>query len=239
MCMGLSCVGTGDGAARVLAERVLAGSGEPSRRRRRRLRGRVAVVLATVTAAVLVLVGGCTAGSPVPEQTFAEYTPTSTPTPTATPTPTPTTAPVAAPIRPADMQRTDEVGAVAAASYFMELFSYVYRSGDLTEWDHISAQDCGFCANVRSDVATVYGAGGHYTGGTIALENAELVGRDNALGVFAVHVPFELGALEQSDRAGVVVEQVDVEIGRARLEVIFTVKGWTLLGGRSDDEVAG
>ena len=203
------------------------------------MRGRVAVVLATVNAALLVLVGGCTAGPPVPEQTFAEYTPTSTPTPTPTVTPTPTAPPVTAPTRPADMNRTDEVGAVAAASYFMELFSYVYRSGDLAEWDHVSAQACEFCANVRADVESVYGAGGRYVGEPIRLEAAELRGKDEQLGVYAVRMPYEVPSLAEFDGSGRLMRTVGVETGRARLEVIFAAKGWTVLGAQSDDEPEG
>lgn len=232
--MDLSCADSGSGATR--RPGALA---RGSAWRRQRARGRRAAVLTTVNAVLLALLTGCTGGAPAPQQTFAPYTATSTPTPTPTPTATlePTAEPVAAPVRPADMERTDEVGAVAAASYFMELFSYAYRSGDLTEWDRISAAECEFCASVRVDVAAVYGSGGRLNGGAIMLESAELVGRDDALGVYAVLVPFELAGLQELDGAGVVVEDVDVETGRARLEVIFTVKGWTLLGARSDDEV--
>ncbi len=44
--------------------------------------------------------------------------PIPTPTPTAIPTP---------PAKPADMARTDDIGAKAAAEYFMGLFAYTTR----------------------------------------------------------------------------------------------------------------
>lgn len=220
--MDLSCVGAGTGAA--ARSGVCGGprSGPVGRR----------AVLAAVGAVLVLVLAGCGGATPEPTQTFAEYTPPSTPTPS--PTPTPTTD--AAPAQPPEMERTDEVGAAAAATYFMELFAYVYRSGDLREWKTVSDEGCAFCASVRDDVASVYEIGGRFEGGRIALESAEVLGQDPVLGVYAVRVPYVVEPANELDRHGAVTDAVERETGRARLEVIHALSGWTLLGGRSDDE---
>ena len=220
--MGLSCVGSGSGAGMVRA-----GSGRESARRR--MRGRLAVVLTTVNAALLVLVGGCTAGPPVPEQTFAEYTPTSTPTPVLTPSPT--AVPVVAPIRPAGMQRTDEAGAVAAATYFMELYSYVLRTGDHVEWDQVGIADCVFCSGTREDVDRIYGVGGRITGGALTLGTPELLVFDPGIGVYAISVPYAFASGAEENRVGDLVEPYAAKDGDLVLEVMYSARGWTLVGG--------
>ncbi len=64
------------------------------------------------------------------------------------------------PERPAEMDRADEVGADAAAQYFLELYLYAYLTGDLTEWNAMSLEECEFCASVASDVESLTVDGG-------------------------------------------------------------------------------
>ena len=40
---------------------------------------------------------------------------------------------MAAPEPPAELERTDEVGAAAAAEYFLELYPYVLQTGDVED----------------------------------------------------------------------------------------------------------
>lgn len=56
-------------------------------------------------------------------------------------------------------------GAAAAASYFMELYPYVLATGDLAEWDAISADTCDFCINTRAEVERLEAAGLRSIGG--------------------------------------------------------------------------
>ena len=105
-------------------------------------RGAISVGLSMVG---VLLLGGC-AGSAEPGP---DPTPSVTAEPTVTPAPTASVASATAPVRPAEMDRNDEVGAAAAAEYFLRLFPYVMQSGDLTEWERISTTDCQFCATVR------------------------------------------------------------------------------------------
>ncbi|WP_250443983.1 DUF6318 family protein [Actinotalea sp. C106] len=192
---------------------------------RRPVRGgrRVAAWVAGVAVLGAVLTG-CTDPEPAPSP------PPAAATPTPTPTPSETVEEIAAPERPAEMERTDEVGAIAAAEYFMQLFAYVMATGDLEEWDRVSAQDCGFCSGLRSDVEGVYGAGGKYQGGGVALEGTEVLGFEEVIGAYTVATSYSIQPLEQLDASGEVVEVIDAETGDAGLDVIYSARGWTLLG---------
>ncbi|MEE6295277.1 DUF6318 family protein [Georgenia wangjunii] len=90
-------------------------------------------------------------------------------TPSATPSPGPTDWP--APERPASMDRDDVVGAKAAAQYFIELYPYVYATGDLDEWRAMSHEECVFCESVEANVVELHSEGGYGTGGEIVVED--------------------------------------------------------------------
>jgi len=50
------------------------------------------------------------------------------------------------------MSRDDEAGAVAAATYFLTLYSYTQSTQDTSAWVDVSHPDCRFCASVVEDV---------------------------------------------------------------------------------------
>ena len=202
-----------------------------ARSRRRPLGGRRGVWLAGAIGACAVgWLTGCGSSPPAPQQTFADYTPTVTPT--ASPSP-PT---VEVPTRPAEMERSDEVGATAAATHFMELFEYVLQTGDHEQWDQIGVPDCGFCAKARDRAVRIYGAGGRIVGGEMELGTAELLVYDEQLGVYAVSVPYAFASASETDSAGETITSVEADQGALVLEVIYSAGGWTLLGGSQDEE---
>lgn len=90
----------------------------------------------------------------------AEDPPTTTPatsaapSPSATPTDTPTPDAATPPERP-DMSQVDAATAEAVAVYFMELYPYIFATGDLTDWDALSHPECIYCADVSSAVAAL------------------------------------------------------------------------------------
>ncbi|MDO4242733.1 MAG: DUF6318 family protein [Actinomyces sp.] len=51
-------------------------------------------------------------------------------------------------------------GAIAAATYFMSLYPYVYATGDLTDWEAMSDDACIFCNSVIADVRALHADGG-------------------------------------------------------------------------------
>lgn len=103
--------------------------------------------------------------------------PTTTPEPspgqpvTEEPTPTPE-APVA-PERPAAMDQADVAGAEALARYFLELYPYVYATGDLTEWRALSHPECVFCTSVIDNVEAQVAAGNRSTGAEVTVQSAD------------------------------------------------------------------
>ena len=99
--------------------------------------------------ASMLALGGCTGGAKKPEPLVSASVDTPT---TASPTTTriPSVPSVAKPERPADMDRTDEVGAGAAAKYFLELYPYMMKTGDFSEWDALSWDNCQYCAESRA-----------------------------------------------------------------------------------------
>ncbi|WP_127572823.1 DUF6318 family protein [Georgenia faecalis] len=75
------------------------------------------------------------------------------------------------PERPDSMDRDDVVGAKAAAQYFIEMYPYVYATGDLEEWVAMAHEDCQFCANVVANVTAIHADGGYGVGGDIVVED--------------------------------------------------------------------
>ncbi len=116
--------------------------------------------------AVGVALVACTGpgGAPSPDSTRPAPSVTA-----SSPTPAPSSS--APPERPAAMERRDVEGAIAAAQYFLELYPYVYNTGDLTEWRAMSHPDCVFCASVVKNVEELHAAGGYETGGGFQFES--------------------------------------------------------------------
>lgn len=189
--------------------------------------------MAGFAAGGLLLLTGCGSSSPEPQQTFTEFTKAPV---SPSPRPTPSVEPVAAPTRTAEMERADEVGAAAAATYFMELFAYVMHTGDHDEWDRIGIADCRFCANTTATAERIYGGGGRVVGRDVQLGVAEVLGQDPQLGVYAVLVPYSVASGLENDDAGVVIAELDAEEGALVLDVIYAAAGWTLVGGTQADQ---
>ncbi|MBM7477887.1 DUF6318 family protein [Oerskovia jenensis] len=174
------------------------------------------------------LVVGCSSPDPVIESPAPVVSEEPSPTPNPTPTPTPT-GPVK-PERPADMDRTDEVGAAAAATYFLELYPYVMATGDLTEWDAISYVDlCEFCVKVASDVEEYRSAGSFYTGGEVSVEVTKTYPMDTLLGAYPVDVRLAQAESAVTDANGRAVDRTEATAGPLRVELIHNGAAWLLL----------
>jgi len=181
------------------------------------------------TATVLALVTAC--GTTEPGPTASPTTSLS-----ATPSPTPTATALAEPTKPPEMERNDEVGAIAAAEYFMELYNYVIQTGDLGPWDAAADRNCGFCSNVSSDLRPVYAEGGKYLGGLVTITSTRLVGFDETLRVHAVEVTYEESESRVLDSDEEVVKHTDARSGWLVLDVGASPDGWRLLTGDARDE---
>jgi len=97
------------------------------------------------------------------------YTPTWTPPATASASPTPTLSPEDAaakatalamePPAPYTPEFTPE-GAATAATYFLNLFPYMYATGDLVAFEDMSDDNCEFCNGVGAEASEMHDAGG-------------------------------------------------------------------------------
>ncbi|MFF3065974.1 DUF6318 family protein [Oerskovia sp. NPDC057915] len=172
------------------------------------------------------VVVGCSPAGPVVESPAPVVSEEVGPSPSPTPTPT---GPVK-PERPADMDRTDEVGAAAAATYFLELYPYVMATGDLTEWDAISYVDlCEFCVKVASDVEAYRSAGSSYTGGEVSVEVTKTYPIDTLLGAYPVDVRLAQASSVVTDSGGRTVDRTEPTAGPLRVELIHNGATWLLL----------
>ena len=142
---------------------------------------RVCVLSVVSVVAVLALVlAGCSPGRPQAEESFdpyeaaASYRASRTEGATASAESTPSmgvlspedqqlkdiAAAMPPPVRPPEMDENTQMGAIAAAVYFMKLYPYAYATGDLTQWQAMSEPECVFCASVVTNVTNLHAAGG-------------------------------------------------------------------------------
>jgi len=100
--------------------------------------------------------GGSTPAEPTPTPTVAAPV---APTATETAAPEPTETPAAptdasSPTAPAALDQPAGVeGAQDVARYFMELYPYVLRTGDVAPWTALSSPDCTTCGAVADGAA--------------------------------------------------------------------------------------
>ncbi|MBE6482678.1 MAG: hypothetical protein E7Z94_09985 [Actinomyces ruminicola] len=115
--------------------------------------------------ATLALAAGCatsnTATTTTAPAASATATPTASPTPTLSPEDAAARATALAmePPQPYTPEFTPD-GAAEAATYFIELYPYVYATGDLDTWQNMSEDDCEFCNSVVSNATELQNAGG-------------------------------------------------------------------------------
>jgi len=132
---------------------------------------------------------------------------------------------------PPEMERQDEVGAVAAAEYFMALHEWTYATGDTSRWDEISGQTCGFCSNVHSDVADAYSQGGRVRNGGSSFTGFALAGFDEQLMVYSVSLHFDVAETARLNASHEVTGTIAAESGDLVLDVAPSVRGWVLIAG--------
>lgn len=113
------------------------------------------------------LLGGCGDGEP--------DDPVVTPTPTVawTPEPSPTVDLTRQPERPAAMDEPTTDGAIAAATYVLELYGYSYATADLGPWRAITLETCEFCTAVADAVQQMKENGETSTGSTVTVMAAQ------------------------------------------------------------------
>ncbi|MFE4465152.1 DUF6318 family protein [Oerskovia sp. NPDC056781] len=215
------------GRGRRCAARVVGGerpgSGPVSGTSARRRRGALVLVVGTVLVGVLV---GCAPTEPVVESPSPVVSGEQSPTPVPTPTPT---GPVK-PERPADMDRTDGVGAAAAATYFLELYPYVKGTGDLEEWNALSfPEECEFCVNLAKSATDLRSTGQTFVGGGVEAEVSKAYEFDTLYGAYPLDVAVRQAELQILAKDGNVVSAEPESSTTLRVVVIHDGTAWRLM----------
>lgn len=164
-----------------------------------------------------------------------EPTPTASSSGPASPTPTPTTPPEAvAPEPPAAMAEISVAGAEAAATYFLQLYPYVYATQDLEPWRVMSRPECEFCASVISNVETQIAAGNTSSGGLVTIdETVEATELSPELFRVTMTISQEPGSERAPD--GTVVEESDGGRYLMSVGLVPADAGWTISGVAFED----
>jgi hypothetical protein len=180
----------------------------------------------------LVLLAGCSFGGSDPAPTAADAAPRVAAAPTPSTTPSPTSTPK--PERPAAMDTVNLDGAIATATYFLQLFPYALNTGDLTDWAVLSHPECIFCRGLTTEVGRQKGLGQHQEGTVMAIGSATGIEIDHGVW-FSVDVRFTQGAWAVADSRGTVVENsADTESLQANLIVIRDANQWLIRGVHVD-----
>jgi hypothetical protein len=106
-------------------------------------------------------------------------------------------------------------GAIAAATYFLSLYPYVYNTGDLTQWKAMSHPECIFCASVVTGVEEMHAKGNHQEGLDVTITSA--VGTEVDPGVF-----FDV-TLEVTQGPGAEVDPLGSAVGEPTPQKRFTI----------------
>lgn len=140
---------------------------------------------------------------------------------------------VEAPERPAEMDEETVDGAIAAAKYFMELYPYIYATGDLTEWDALSDEGCGFCGNAQESVTELHSAGGYAEGGDVEIYSSN-GGGPYEQDAYIVQLGIRFAASTHINADGSQREYADANRPDSRLSMLWRDGAWVVLGVITD-----
>ncbi|ROS79122.1 DUF6318 family protein [Cellulomonas sp. PhB143] len=187
--------------------------------------------------------GDATSSAPAPEKSASA--PAGEPTPTGSATPDGSDkeaedvdaadAPPK-PDRPADMKRTDERGAAAAATYFLELYPYVMATGDTKEWDAMSYDDtCDFCVDASKKAIKLKDRNQHYIGGDVDIQTVDVLDKDTLVKGYPVDLNYAQSAARITDSHGVRVDGSNATKGHIGVDVAYATTMWRVLAVSTAD----
>ncbi|MGY4643183.1 hypothetical protein ACVW07_001016 [Cellulomonas sp. URHB0016] len=116
-------------------------------------------------------------------------------------------------------------GAVAAAKYYLELYDFVFASGNLDLWRAMSADDCKFCNGVITDIEDMVAL--RHTSPSTSMQ----VTRANATEVlpqesYGVDLDVIQGAWTEIDVTGTVVDSGEPSSAQMYFALGWTEDGW-------------
>ncbi|WP_146192430.1 DUF6318 family protein [Cellulomonas sp. WB94] len=193
-----------------------------------------AVRFALAAVLALGLLGGCSSGGSAPVATSTSSVPTvvASTTPTAAATPSPTATPK--PERPAAMDTVNVDGAIATATYFLELYPYALNTGDISDWNSLSHPECIFCAGLADEVERQVGLSEHQEG--LATSIASATGIEVTRGAFFdVDLELTQGPWQVVDKAGTVVEEsLPTKVAHIHMNVVRDSGRWLVREAQAD-----
>jgi hypothetical protein len=129
------------------------------------------------------------------------------------------------------MDRADADGAMAAATYFLALYSYARTTGDLTSWTAISDASCVFCRSVQDSVQAAFGNGYHSEGGLVTIVGAAMAVAGSYPATYHVSASVHQASIRVVNRAGEVVEEHPAQSGHMLIAVATKLAdGWRITG---------
>jgi len=138
------------------------------------------------------------------------------------------------PVPGPDIDDDGQAGAEAAAVYFVELYSYVYATGDFEAWDELTTEDCDFCSVVRQSVAEIYASDGYVHTSPPSIQDVSSQVWPDESGDFAVVVIVENAGFKDYDSSGALIEEFPSERVQAGVLVEHSVDGWQVLGSEAE-----
>lgn len=105
-----------------------------------------------------------------PPTTSTEATTADDATTSESPTDVATAPEVEAPTPAPEALVDDHVGAIYAARYFLDLYTYMRATGDTAQFEAMSAEGCEFCADAVVNAQEVTAGGGWVEGGELEFD---------------------------------------------------------------------
>ncbi|WP_156165184.1 DUF6318 family protein [Demequina silvatica] len=133
----------------------------------------------TVIGAVLCgLVAGCTADAEPIVTDSPTVVAVESPSPSSTPSPTPTALSddELLAMLPEGADRTDAIGAMVTAAFFLEQYAPMFQTGDTRVWEALSAEGCEYCENALANAVQIRDEGWTFEGGEIVVVDRSLQG---------------------------------------------------------------
>jgi len=184
------------------------------------------------TAAAVSLIGILAAGcaDDADPEAGATVEPTRAATARSLPTSTASTATpdrIVTPSPPSGTASPTASSAEDTAAYFLQLYPYVYWTGDLAEWDRLAAPTCIYCSKTRDDVARMTDAEHRVTGGAIEITDAQSDEVEAGV-LFSVFVHFGEAPSQELDGSGAAVAASEGGLFTGLVAMRWTGADWSV-----------
>ena len=124
------------------------------------------------------------------------------------------------------MDEVSAAGAEAVAVYFLQLFPYVFATGDLDDYRALSHPECIYCANVISHVERVVAAQQRSEGGLVAASEVSALETDPGRWWLVTLTLVEQPSVTLDAGSSVIEEFPDVKTYRTDIAVIREGDKW-------------